>query len=180
MGVEELATHSVFAQYSALFYALPNGVAQAAATLGSNALGAGDAGTAKALVPLAYVLCILCGVLQGGALLSNRSRMGQLFSLDTEVIAMTSRIAPIFCIGYELSDVWKCAGMLYLRETGRWVMSPAPPPAPAPAPAPDVLKKVLIGGNVTPPSSPGVLHQNTPPLATAIESGYGWCVCFAN
>lgn len=119
MGVEELATHSVFAQYSGLFYALPNGVAQAAATLGSNALGAGDAGTAKALVPLAYVLCILCGVLQGGALLSNRSRMGQLFSLDTEVIAMTSRIAPIFCIGYELSDVWKCAGMLYLRETGR-------------------------------------------------------------
>ena len=40
--------------------------AQAAATLGSNALGAGDADTAKRLVPLAYGCCLLCGVLQGG------------------------------------------------------------------------------------------------------------------
>jgi len=119
LGVEQLATHSVFAQYSALFYALPNGVAQAAATLGSNALGGGDASTAKRLVPLAYIMCIVCGVLQGGILLCNRSRMGRLFSLDADVVSMTSKLAPIFCIGYEISDVWKCAGMLYLRETGR-------------------------------------------------------------
>jgi MATE family multidrug resistance protein len=122
LGIEQLATHSVFAQYSALFYALPNGVAQAAATLGSNALGAGDAATAQQLVPLAYACCMVCGILQGGLALSNRSRMGALFSNDPHVIRMTSEAAPIFCVVYEIADVWKCAGMLYLRETGRPVV----------------------------------------------------------
>ena len=119
LGIKELATHSVFAQYSALFYALPNGVAQAAATLGSNALGGGDAETAKRLVPLAYGCCLVCGVAQGLVTLHHRHRMGALFSRDAEVIRMTSDIAPIFCLGYEIADVWKCAGMTYLRETGR-------------------------------------------------------------
>ena len=34
--------------------------------------------------------------------LSNRRRMGSLFSNDAAVVRMTAGIAPVFCLGYEV------------------------------------------------------------------------------
>ena len=118
IGIEALAAHSVFAQYSALWYSLPVGFAQAAATLGSNALGAGAPDTARRLVPRAYVACTLCGLLQGGAALALRGRIGAVFSTDAAVVALVDELCPVLVL-YEMCDVVKCAGMVYLRETGR-------------------------------------------------------------
>ena len=118
ISIEALAAHSVFSQYSALFYSLPVGFAAAAATLGSNALGAGDPDTARRLVPRAYVACTLCGLLQGGTALALRWRIGALFSTDASVVALVGELCPVLLL-YEMCDVVKCAGMVYLRETGR-------------------------------------------------------------
>ena len=119
ISIEALAVHSVFAQFSAIWYALPNAFAQATATLGSNALGAERPFVLTRLVFLAYICCISSGLLQGGIALAQRSSFGGLFSRDPAVVEECARIAPILCISYELGDVFKCAGMVFLRETGR-------------------------------------------------------------
>ena len=119
ISIDALATHSVYAQYSAVFYCLPTGFAQAAATLASNALGAGRPHVARRLAPLSYGCTLACGLLQGGVALFLRRSMGALFSSDSAVIALVDYYAPILCIVYEMSDVWKCAGMILLRGTGR-------------------------------------------------------------
>jgi Na+-driven multidrug efflux pump len=118
LGIEALAVHAVFVQYSAIFYALPNGLAQSAATLSSNALGAGRHALARRLVPLSYAACLVCGLFQASIMLSQRETMGRLFSSDDGVVRRAGDMAGVFAV-YEMADVFKCAGMIYLRETGR-------------------------------------------------------------
>lgn len=120
-----LAAQSVLSTISVFTYQIPFPISVAASTRIANLIGATLADAAKTSAKVAFVAAVGVGLFNAILLSSLRHHLPQLFTDDSDVIAMVAAILPV-CAAFQLFDALAacCNGILRglgRQEVGGWV-----------------------------------------------------------
>ncbi|KAM7001192.1 uncharacterized protein RBU47_011052 [Passerculus sandwichensis] len=118
ISVVELGAQSVIYELACVAYMVPLGISVAASVRVGNALGAGNVEQAKTSCITALLCTGVFAVLVSALLGSLRNVVGYIFTNDTEIVTLVSRVMLIFA-PFHLLDATAatCGGVL--RGTGR-------------------------------------------------------------
>lgn len=119
LGATNLAVHSIFMQTCTLAYAVPQGIATAAAISVGQFLGAGRGDRAKQIANLALVMHLIYPLIASFLLVGIlRPYWGSMFATEEDVLASCAKHLPILIL-YLFFDHTKCVLMAVLRGCGR-------------------------------------------------------------
>ncbi|NWW15687.1 S47A2 protein, partial [Falcunculus frontatus] len=96
ISVVELGAQSVIYELASVAYMVPLGISVAASVRVGNALGAGDVVQAKTSCITALLCTGLFAVVVAALLGSLRNLVGYIFTNDTEIISLVSKVMLIF------------------------------------------------------------------------------------
>ena len=104
---------------AAIFYMIPQAIAQAASTLIGNYLGDNNPTNAKLILNISLIFDFIYGLFAGAFLtLILRPYWGNIYTNNTDVFALIYRALPVMFI-YLSIDSPKCITLNILRSTGR-------------------------------------------------------------
>ncbi|NXS31394.1 S47A2 protein, partial [Pomatostomus ruficeps] len=96
ISVAELGAQSVIFELASVAYMVPLGISVAASVRVGNALGAGDVVQAKTSCITALLCTGVIAVVVAALLGSLRNVVGYIFTNDTEIVSLVSRVMLIF------------------------------------------------------------------------------------
>lgn len=118
LGTTDLAAQSILLTLSSATYTVPMGISVAATNRVGNCLGGAFVQKSRIASITALLFAILFGLFNSTLFLLSRTRIGQLFSSDQDVIDLVAHVLPI-CAIFQVADGIASVGGGVIRGLGR-------------------------------------------------------------